>query len=477
MNKDVRVILVYPDYSCSKVFKGPNLPVGLGYIAKALETARIEYEVIDLTIDSIDELMHRIDKFCPQFLGISMMSYCCNETYKLLTNIKHTFQGRLKIIAGGPHLTANRESVLMDCPIIDIGIVGEGEAAIIEIVLGNPLATVKGALYRECGEIKYTGEREFIHNLDGIPFPTYKGFKLEKYGICMQLASSRGCPYKCIYCGAPKILGKRWRHRSVRGMIEEFEYWYGRGYRHFCFNDSNFAINKSRVLNFCEEIIKRGLDVYFTSEGLRADHVDRQLLEKIHQAGFTSLTFGVESGSNKILRNLKKGETREQIESAIAAATSLRFDVTLFFLIGSPGENIKDIKQSFRLARKYNVARVYFFNLTPIPGTEFYDWAVKQGYLDEYGGKYPEDNFAFSSKACFRTDVMTIDQLTMQIKQAHRIEQQILRRRNFQQYLAKVIGRKVQVNNFFFNFLSRSIIAHACTARWLRNLGGLRRKI
>jgi anaerobic magnesium-protoporphyrin IX monomethyl ester cyclase len=161
------------------------------------------------------------------------------------------------------------------------------------------------------------------------------------------------------------------------------------------------------------------------AEGLRADHVDRKLLKKMHCAGFTSLVFGVESGSNKILQNLKKGETREDIEAAIAAATDLGFIVTLFFLIGSPGEEVGDIKQSFSLARKYNVAEVYFFNLTPIPGTEFYDWAIERGILDGSETRYPERNFGFSKRALLPTDVMTIDQLSVYIRIARRVERQI----------------------------------------------------
>lgn len=448
----VKIILIQPAYLTGPM-GGPHLPVGLGYIAKAFETIGIEYEVIDLNIDSTNDLINRIGEFCPEFIGISMMSYCCKGTYKLLCDIKYAFP-KVKIIAGGPHIIANRERVMMECSAIDIGVVGEGEVAIIEIVRGNPLLTVKGTLCREEENVRFTGERDFIYNLDEIPFPTYRGFKLEKYGEFMELASSRGCPYKCIFCGAPRILGKKWRKRSVRSMIEEFKYWHERGYRKFYFNDSNFAIDKTRVWNFCEEIIKCNLDVCFTSGGLRADHVDRKLLEQMQRAGFTHLVFGVESGSNKVLQNLKKGETREQIESAIAAATDLEFRVSLFFLIGSPGENTKDVEQSFQLALKYNVANVYFFNLTPIPGTEFYDWAVRHGYLDEFMGRYPEGNFGLSSKALLQTDTMRIDQITRCLKQARRVERQVRIRYSLQEHPRKLTGKKFLLNNGYLNALS-----------------------
>ena len=195
---------------------------------------------------------------------------------------------------------------------------------------GDPFVSIKGILYRDREEVRFSGEREFIANLDEFPFPTYEGFKLEKYGTSMVLNSSRGCPYKCIFCGAPRILGKKWRNRSAQGMVEELEYWYKRGYRNFCFSDSNFVIEKMRVIEFCDEVIRRNLNVRVTADGLRADHVNRFILEKMRKAGFAAVVFGVESGSNKVLHNLKKGETREQIESAIATATDLGFHVTLF---------------------------------------------------------------------------------------------------------------------------------------------------
>lgn len=453
-----RVMLVYPDYRSSDVFTASYLPVGLGYIAKALEIAGIEYEVIDLNVDSVDDLMSRLREFCPEFIGISMMSYGCKRTYEQLHALKSAWPEG-KIIAGGPHVTANGERVLMECPAIDVGVVGEGEAALVEIALGSEASAVKGALYRDGERVRFSGNRDFVTNLDEIPFPTYRGFKLDRYDRSMHLTSSRGCPYKCIFCGAPRILGRKWRKKSVRGMVEEVEYWYERNYRDFYFDDSNFAVDKTRVSNFCKEIIRRNLDADFKAEGLRADHFDRKLLEQMRQAGFTHLTFGVESGSNEVLGRLKKGETLEQIESTTAAATELGFRVTLFFLIGSPGEDVKDVNKSFQLALKYNVANVYFFNLTPIPGTEFYDWAIRHGYQDESGGRYPEDNFGFSTEAVLPTDAMTKDQVTKCLKQARRIERQVRVRYSLQEHLRNLTGKRyplsrgfLEASSWFFSF-------------------------
>ena len=453
MNSKKEIILVYPDFRSSKVFSNPGLPVGLGYIARAIEIAGINYEVIDLNIDSKDYLIRTIHEFSPQLMGISMLSYRCKETYVLLENLKYEFP-QLQIIAGGPHITANREVVLMECTAIDLGVVMEGDSAIVEIIRGDSIPTIKGLLYRAEEAIKFTGERDFIFDLDQIPFPTYKGFKLEKYGRTMSIHSSRGCPYRCIFCGAPRILGRKWRKRSAQSMKEEIIYWYKRRYRMFSFSDSNFLIDKKRIWEFCESIIKSAMQINFVVEGLRANHVNRKLLQQMRRAGFTALTFGVESGSNMVLKNLKKEETREEIESAIATAVDLGFHVILFFLIGSPGEEAADILQSFQLSRKYKVAEVYFFNLTPIPGTEFYDWAIARGYLDERGTKYPEGNFGFQKCALLPTDTMTVEQLNYYIRLARRIELQV----RYKFFIDKLLNRDktkiLFVNDRILNSLS-----------------------
>jgi anaerobic magnesium-protoporphyrin IX monomethyl ester cyclase len=422
-----QIVLMYPNFRTSDVFSQACLNVGLGYIAGALQAAGIRYEVVDLNIDSEEHLIGKTRELRPSFLGVSMLSYRCIETYELLNRLKQEMP-RMRIVAGGPHVTANRDAVLAECPAIDVGVVGEGEAAIVDILRGRALSEIKGVLYRDQGEVKFTGERDFIHDLDEILFPTYEGFDLDKYGDAMPLHSSRGCPYRCIFCGAPRILGRRWRKRSAANMVEEVKYWHQRGYRKFCFSDSNLAVDKARVRHFCEAMIESNLQVHFIAEGMRADHVNRELLDLMKRAGFTGIAFGVESGNNRVLQNLRKDETREQIESAISAAVGLGFDVSLFFLIGAPGESAEDIEQSLELSRKYNVASAYFFNLTPIPGTEFYDWAVARGYVDGSQAKYPQGNFGFSDQAAMRTDTLTMDQLTGYIKLARRTERQIAHR-------------------------------------------------
>jgi len=441
-----------------------QLPVGLGYLARALEISGIEYEVVDLNTETESELFYKIIRSQPNFLGIRMMTYSCRRTYRLLSKIKKLFPD-LKIIAGGPHVTANREKVLLECPAIDIGVKGEGESAIVELMYSNTLETIKGVLYRKGQKVCFSGERGPVESLDNIPFPTYRGFRLRSYGRHIHLYSSRGCPYKCVFCSNPKVGGAGWRKRNPQHMIEEIEYWYKKGYRYFTFIDDNFAIDKIRILDFCEEVIKRKLKVALGVHSMRVDRVDEGLLRKMRQAGFAALSFGVESSSDKVLQNLKKGQTLQQIEYAIEKSTDLGFWVELIFLIGSPGEKVEDVERSFQLAQKYRIACMSFYKLLPLPGTELYDWAVEKGYKDMFKGGYPigrsdEWILIFLFKELLWTDSMTPLQVIWLMVKATIIRQQISFRYYLQKYFQKFTGRDVRKDNLLFNLLSCRLIRY-----------------
>ncbi len=420
-----KILLLYPNYRDSH-FKETWLPVGLGYIAESLKVAGFPYKVIDLNIDSPDiysegMLLTALTSWQPQYLGVSMMSFHCEETYSLLYKIKRLFPD-LIIIVGGPHVTDSKEKVLADCPAIDIGVIGEGEEVTPDILrMGLRRSGMLG--------------RDPITELDRVPFPTYQGFKLERYGNTMPIYSSRGCPHHCIFCSVPLIVGRKWRGRSAANTMAEIHYWEERGYRDFRFTDSNFTVDKSRVKGICRQIISHGLiKSHYLADGIRADQLDKEILMDMWAAGFRNLAMGVESGSDEVMRTLKKGETSEQVEAAIGLATKMGYQVSLFFLIGSPGETPQDIKKSFRLAMKYPVYEVYFFNLTPLPGTELYALVNK-------GGGYNQDNFGFGDKPIFNNEVMSEKQLGRWIKKA-RIVEKIVRRRY---YLRSLLRRGLNI--------------------------------
>ncbi|MBI4317905.1 MAG: radical SAM protein [Chloroflexi bacterium] len=391
-----RVLFVFPYYPSSVFAEGSYLDAGLGYLSEALNGKGIENSVLDMSLHRNKAyFLSRVREYHPDLIGISMRSLNFRSHYALATEIRQSCP-EVHIVAGGPHVSTFREEVLQDCAAFDYGVVLEGEHAIVELCRDDlSLSEIPGLIYRgPNGQTLYTGDRPFNRELDSLAFPTYSRFELERYlSKLIPIVSSRGCPYQCIYCPVRTTIGRQYRARDPILVADEVEWWYRRGYRTFDFTDDNFTLIAERAFRFCEEIARRGLRGarFSCGNGIRADRVTRELLAKMKEVGFYQLSFGVESGNNRILKNLKKGETLEEIEQAIAWACELGFQVKLTFLIGSPGETWDDFQDSLRIARKYPVWKFNFFTLTPFPKTELHDsveannqWLIDpKDYLDQ----------------------------------------------------------------------------------------------
>lgn len=392
-----KILLIYPSYPGSHYNKGKNaLPaIGLGIISEILTRSGVDNEVVDLGLGYEQQFLHnRISNYQPDALGLSMMTFKYKHIYAILEQLKAAFP-EIPIIVGGPHITAWTTKVLEQCSAIDFGIPLEGEHTIQELCRGEALPQIKGLIYRDGTEIIYTGERELIRNLDDIPFPRYEKFELGKYDRHVQIFSSRGCPYKCIFCQSCSVLGKSWRSRSAQHVAEEMQYWYDRGYRNFIFADDNFTMNKKRIYRLCDEVEERfNQDVHLSAGGVRVDLVDKALLSRMRDVGFYYLGFGIEAGNDKILKALKKGFKISEAEQTVKDATELGYAVKLYFLVGSPYETLDDIQDSIEFARKYPVSGVNFGSLMPIPETELMDWVQSEGKLlapvDVYLNDYAE---------------------------------------------------------------------------------------
>ncbi|MFH0774232.1 MAG: radical SAM protein [bacterium] len=379
---------------------------GIGYIAEALNQNKINYEVIDMRFGyKIRDLIKRINRVNFDLMGVSMTSLGYQHTYNIINEVKIRFPD-IKIAAGGPHLSTIRERVLEGCTGVDYGFVLEGEESFIELCQGKDLKEIKGLLFRDEDRVVYNGDRNFIENLNGIGFPKYYKFELDRYfSKALPIISSRGCPYSCIYCPVKTTIGKRFRVRSAENVVEELRYWYSKGYRDFQFQDDNFTLYPDRVYEICELILKAGMkDLRLTCDnGVRADKVDRHLLETMKKTGFYLLAFGVEAGNDRILKRLKKGERIEKIEKAIKDATELGYKVNLFFLLGSPGEGWEDIEDSIELSLKYPVTQALFYNLIPFPGTELFEWVSTNNYFVRKPEDYLNDTYHQLNIPLFQT--------------------------------------------------------------------------
>jgi len=391
-----KILLVNPPYSRARV--KAVFSAGLGYIAEILKASGFEHHVLDMSLGyDYNVLQKKIDEISADLIAISMMSYNYKETYALVEKIKIK-NPNIGIVAGGPHISLLRKEVLNKCKHLDYGVVLEGERTIVELCQGNALESIKGLIYRSQNNMVYNGDRDFIENLDGIPYPCYEGFELEKTldknVNALPIVSSRGCPFDCIYCPVQCSIGARFRMRSPENILGELRYWYDKGYKRFSFADDNFTLVKERVFNLCELIKKSNMpDLKLSCDnGIRADRVDRDLLTLMKQVGFYRIAFGVEAGNDKILKNLKKSENIGTLKQRITEACDLGYEVDLFFLVGSPGETPQDLNDSFKIALEYPIGIAYFYNIIPFPHTELFSWIEKNGrflkdpadYLNDY---------------------------------------------------------------------------------------------
>ncbi len=382
-----KVLLVNPPSRGE--WKGFRPHIGQGYIAQTLAKKGIEYDILDMNLGyKYKHLQKKIETFQPDLVGMSLLTLEYKKFYKLLSTIKEN-NPKIKTVVGGPHVTIFKEKVMNDCPAIDYGVVYEGELTLVELCQGEHSdEQIKGLMSRNNGFVSYPGDREFLRNLDELPFPRYEKFELKKYIPEVEIYSSRGCPHKCIFC-PNRIISPYYRVRSPNHVVDEMEYWYKKGYRQFNFDDDNFNKEMDRVYKICDEIERRGLKNLFIrcSNGIRADKTDKALLTRMKEVGFNYIAFGADSGNNKMLKLNKKGERIEDIEQALKNASELGYNLKLLFVVGTPGETREDVEDDVRLTMKYPLQDVHFYNIIPYPGTELYEWVEKNNrFLKE-----PED--------------------------------------------------------------------------------------
>jgi radical SAM superfamily enzyme YgiQ (UPF0313 family) len=406
-------------------------------------------------------LRRKLEDFHPDLIGMGMITRNYREFYKVLEKVKN-FDSRIKIVAGGAHVTILKEKVLNECPVIDYGIVREGEVALVELCRDDlKEEEIQGLLYRDNGSVLYTGDRPFVTDLDKVSWPRYEKFELDKYFGEISIHTSRGCPHRCIFC-ARHVLSPKYVARRAEVVGEEIEYWYRKGYREFNIEDDNFNLIKDRVYAICDEIEKRQLKeiTLRCSNGLRADRVDRDVLTRMHEVGFKYLAFGVDAGNDRMLEVVRKGETMADIENGISIACELGYSIKLFFVIGNPTETTEDVEDMVRLCRKYPIQEVHFNNVVPYPGTELYNWIEEHDYFLRQPDEYLNNASFWESVPIFQTPELPEAERVRLTGYLHKVRDELHREavsRIFRK--RRLIGRlasMIVANGLFERFYYRS---------------------
>lgn len=423
-----RVALVQPHPPSSVGAIHP--PMGLGYLVETLERDGVQVSVLDRAVMSRREVLHRLSGDKVDFIGFSLFSYRLTEARRLVSQARASSRDAI-FVAGGPHVSLLREAVFGGFPELDYIIVHEGETPLRRLCSGEDASKIQRVLARGSSQTETTSQVEETEDINQLPFPRYRLVDLRRYSSEIPILTSRGCPYHCTFCSSSAIWGNKLRCRSAASVVEEIQHWHDLGRRQFAVYDDNFTFHRERVLAICEGLQRRGLkDLSFRCpNGVRADRLDRELLMVMWNAGFRSLAIGVESGSQSVLDAMRKGESLESMEQTIRTCCEIGYDVTLFFLIGTPGETCEDVRKSFALAERYPVSRVKFQRLIPYPGTDLYRQITDgRGRLMIPPAIYLDMHSHFGSRHVFDTPELPLSRRHDLMKEARRVEERVLRR-------------------------------------------------
>ncbi len=395
-------------------------PLGLGYIAAVLEKDGCEVSLVDCPTEGYETLTEigkdrvvyglteaqirtRIESYRPDMIGISCLFSTLEKRMLRIAQIAREVDPTIPIVVGGPHVSAFYDQ-LIDHAAVDYCVIGEGEETIQELVRSfngkASLESVPSVCYRRGGTVIHQPRVRYIEDLDIVPFPARHLVDTERYfaisepqGLrfdgetrvrVAQMTTSRGCPFRCTYCGKDVTWGKPYRTRSAANVLDEMEHLI-REYRvqHFAFQDDNFTADMARAAEIFDGIVQRGFNITFECpNGLGVNFLSPPLLEKMKAAGCSSFTIAVESSNDATLLRVKKPNYIKLAPPIVKKARELGIEVRGFFMIGFPGEKLEEIRKTIDYARNLKLAVTNFAIVTPLPGTVLYNQCVEKGLLD-----------------------------------------------------------------------------------------------
>jgi len=384
------VTLVNPAASVSDTMHMPVALLGLGYLAAVLEKNHYEVDVIDFQVLklSLEDFRSEISKRQPNIVGVTSSTLTYRSALKLVKIAKDACPNCITI-AGGPHVTFWDDKALEECPELDVVVRREGENTLLELVqnieAGKSYYDVIGTTCRKNGKITRNPDRPYIEDLDSLPFPARHLWPMEnlrKYENVLYLTTTRGCVYWCEFCTTVRVHGRKYRMRSPKNVVDEIEALYKNyGVTTFTFCDDAFTVDHPRTEALCNEILARGLKIKWNC-GTRVDMLTKDLLVKMKEAGCISVWFGVESGSQQVLDNMKKGITPELTATVFSWVRALGLKTTPNVLLGFPGETKKSVWKTVKFAEKISPDDGVWYNVaTPFPGTPLYDLVKEKGWL------------------------------------------------------------------------------------------------
>jgi anaerobic magnesium-protoporphyrin IX monomethyl ester cyclase len=386
----VRILLAYKANAAGAADPYTSLlPVGLGYINAVLGTAGLRSVIANLSNSGWKEIESLLKAERPDILGVSQFTHNRFESLRLAALAKK-LNPRCFVVFGGPHATHRYTEILARHRTVDAVVTGEGEETFLELagclMKGTPLEQVRGIALRTGNEIVRTLPREPLVNLDALPIPA--AFYATAIGVDLHrqlefIITSRGCPAACHFCSSPRFWGKTLRFRSPQSIIDEIRFIRDRyGLLYFSLRDDTFTADRERVMEFCRLLLRQKLYILWNCQS-RVNAVDEEMLRWMKKAGCECVQFGVESGSCRILQELGKRITLEQVRRAALATRRAGINLSIYLINGVPGETADDLQATLRLIEEIKPNDGQVSPLVYYPGTALYEKGVNSGTVRE----------------------------------------------------------------------------------------------
>lgn len=381
-----------------KKMVGAAPPLGMLYIATYLRENGIDISIIDEAAQgySLKDTIDWVKKENPDILGFSTCSSSGRKAALIAEKVKQ-WNPNVNVVFGNFYATFNAERILKKYLFVDYIVRGEGEYTSLELANclendGN-LKQVLGINFRNNGQIISTPDRPLIKDVDSLPFPDRELLDAEYHnttaGVVVapkkfsSFLTSRGCVFRCRFCGCRRLARNLWRSRSVENIMEELHLLSSQGYKQFLFVDDNFTLNAKRVINLCNRLRKERVDIDFFAEG-RVDHFPQDMIHEMSRANCRMIYFGIENATQKVLDYYDKQTTSKQAIDAVKKARNVGIDVIVAsFIVGAPYETRQEIQNTLNFAQKLQVDIPQFNILATFPGTDIWEELKMQGLVNE----------------------------------------------------------------------------------------------
>ncbi len=394
----MKVTLVNPPQTASKYkFMGVMAPpLGIAYMAAVLRENNIDVDMIDASAEDMnfEEFKDEFIKRDPDLVAITALTPTIGKALDSAKVIKDAKPETI-VVMGGYHPTFNFEETLND-ENVDIVIRGEGEYILLDLVetLENKgdLKDVKGIVYLD--ETKEPGDQMVINpvrhpeaDLDKIPYPALDLLPMDKYKLLdmdthmTTMITTRGCPMQCSFCSSSAMHGKFIRERSTKNIVDEIEYLKDEfNIQTIAFMDDTFTLNKQKVMDICNEIIKRDLNIKWGCTA-RVDTMDEEVLTKMRESGCITIFIGVESADQQSLDRMNKNTTVEKIVTAFKVARKTGMRTIASVALGMPNDTKKSMNRTIKFVHSLKPNYAIYTLATPYPGTKFYQEAFENNAI------------------------------------------------------------------------------------------------